>query len=503
MHNLLTAFKHKDIKALLYCLLPLVAAVLLEAHIRFLSLRLHAVSDYLSIVLQLFIESLPLLLAHYFARTGKVKRQLLIWLAGFVVYPLLIFALSSQLSTSANMLLFSVQGWVFATVASLAWFINRGLKKRHESRVMALISRLFSLDAVVLLLMLGWVFAMAGMFNSHIDPVQNQPLEPIIDIGSIFTEFPRFCGYFWQFLVLGGLLLTVYVINRYFLLRQILAKQGVVAFAMAVVICLIVLTPLLAAIALLLPLNSVVADFTLLPSGNHDLFSKYNYQFMFALLAVSTPLILAFERQQQDAELSNIARQQMRTELKLLQQQINPHFLFNTLNNLYALTLRKSDDAPEMVMQLSNLLRYTVYEGQKEQVTLAQEVAYLQDFIALQQIRLGDKCRLDLRWPDNAEHVGLPPLLLIVLLENAFKYATEHETGQSTIRFHLQLNQQTLHLLCENSLSGQTPNESSGVGLENLQRRLTLIYPDQHDFKSQAVGDDAWRAELRLELTPC
>lgn len=492
---------YNKIKAMFYCLLPLFAAILLEAHIRFLSLRLHAVSGYLNIVLQLFVESLPLLLAHYFASVEQGKRSIVIWLSGFGLYPLTLLLLGESFSFIAATSLFSVQGWVFAMLASCSWFMNRGLKNRHHNRMMQFISRLFSLDAAVLFLLVLWAIAMAGLFNSHVDPMINQPLNPIIDVGLILSEFLRFCNYLWQFTLLALLMALVYIINRYWFIRQTLAKQGVLAFVMVVMVCLIVLTPILATLALLLPINNIV-DFTLLPSGNHNLFDKYNYQFMFALLAVSTPLILAFERQQQDAELAQISGQQMRTELKLLQQQINPHFLFNTLNNLYALTLKKSADAPKMVMQLSNLLRYTVYEGQKEQVTLAQEVAYLQDFIALQQIRVGDKCRLELNWPEKAEHYCLPPLLLIILLENAFKHGVEPESGQSFVRFDLQLKGDKLHLVCENSLSSHTNNHSSGVGLDNLKRRLTLIYPGRHQFEC-GIKDDKWRVDMDLELTPC
>ena len=167
---------------------------------------------------------------------------------------------------------------------------------------------------------------------------------------------------------------------------------------------------------------------------------------MFFFLSVSTPIILAFERQQQHNKLNVIAKQQTETELTLLQQQINPHFLFNTLNNLYALTLTKSDNAPQLVMQLANLLRYTVYEGQKQQVFLTQEINYLKDFIELQQIRSGDKCQFNLVWPSNPGKLKIAPLLLIIILENAIKHGVEPTSQQTEISFELSVSSNTLTL---------------------------------------------------------
>jgi LytS/YehU family sensor histidine kinase len=341
---------------------------------------------------------------------------------------------------------------------------------------------------------------MAGVFNSNQDSNDNQSLSVIIDITNIFTEFGQFIDYLWQFLMVAAVIGCLYGINRYGLIRQVLAKQGVLAFVAGALICIIIVTPIFATLVLWLPLNT--PNVTLFPSSHHQAFSLANYQFMFWLLAISTPLILVFERQQQDTVLTNISLQKTHTELKLLQQQINPHFLFNTLNNLYALTLTKSDDAPNLVMKLSNLLRYTVYEGQKEQVTLAQEVSYLQGYITLQQIRSHDKCKLDLKWPERAEKFTLPPLLIIMLLENAFKYGVEPSIEKSHIRFHMQLSQNILTVVCENPLFTHKQDKASGLGLENLGRRLTLLYPGKHTLSSGPI-DELWRATMTLELIPC
>ncbi len=484
-------------RTLHYLNLPLLCAVLLETQIYFFSLQGISGSLYLQIVIQLIFESLPFFIAHHFAHNAPRPRAVIIWLLGFIWYPLLSLLISAQSSTFEYWSLLSIQGWMFAVLASAVWLINHTLKMRDKTRVMQFISNLFSLNMVIAILLVGWATIMAGAFNSTQDPKDNPSHKVIIDLNNIVTEFGQFFEYLWQLLVVSAVIGCVYAINRYGLIRLVLAKQGILAFIAGALICIIIVTPIFSTLLLWLPLNT--PNITLFPSSHHQVFAPANYQFMFWLLAISTPLILVFERQQQNTALTQISLQKTHTELKLLQQQINPHFLFNTLNNLYALTLIKSDDAPNLVMKLSGLLRYTVYEGQKEQVTLAQEVTYLQGYIALQLIRSQDKCTLDLKWPEHDESFTLPPLLIIMLLENAFKYGVEPTIEKSHICFHMQLNENILTVVCENPIFAHKRTKASGLGLENLGRRLTLLYPGKHTISSGPIGG-LWRAKMTLEL---
>jgi len=487
-------------RSLFYINLPLICAVLMEIHIGFLLQKGTSSSLYLQLALQLMLESLPFFIAHHIAENTVRPRAVIIWLLGFICYPLLSFIIGTQSTVFEQWSLLTLQGWTLVVVASFTCFINHVLKMRDKTRLMQFISKLFSLNIVIAVFLVGWATVMAGVFNSNQDSNDNPSLSVIIDITNIFTEFGQFIDYLWQFLVIAAVIGCVYAINRYGLIRQVLAKQGVLAFIAGALICIIIVTPLFATLVLWLPLNTPIV--TLFPSSLHQAFSFANYQFMFWLLAISTPLILVFERQQQNTALTQISLQKTHTELKLLQQQINPHFLFNTLNNLYALTLIKSDDAPNLVIKLSNLLRYTIYEGQKEQVTLAQEVTYLQGYIALQLIRSHDKCTLDLKWPEHDEEFTLPPLLIIMLLENAFKYGVEPTIKKSHICFHMQLNKNILTIVCENSIFTHKREKSSGLGLENLSRRLALLYPGKHTISSGSIGE-RWRAKMTLELMPC
>lgn len=497
MFSLSRFYQRLSFSQQLYIQLPLLAAIMLETHIRFLSFNATHVDIYFSTLLQLFAESVPLLISHYFAYRYKGYFSFLVWSLGFILYPVLLLTTQSSSNDIGSWPLFSVQGWVFALIASCAWFLRQYIVRGSGKRSLSFTSRIFSLNVMLVLSLMIWAGMVAGIFNSVDDPMYNQPLESIIDVERISEHFAMYMHYLWQFMFMGSLVFSVYAINRYLLIQIVLAKQGVISFLMAGLVVLMVCTPIFAQLCLLLPINT--PELTMLPSADHNIFGKDNYRFMFVLLAVSTPLILAFERQQQGTHLAQAAEKQTQTELKLLQQQINPHFLFNTLNNLYALTLKKSDDSPKMVMQLSNLLRYSVYEGQKQLVTLEQEIQYLQNYIELQKIRWGKQCELKLHWPEHCKGYKIPPMLIIVILENAFKYGVEPSVEQTSVKFSLELKGNALTLECENTILPTTQAESCGVGLENLKKRLMLIFPYQHKLTSRAEGE-LWKTYMELEL---
>ena len=523
------------------CLLPLWAAILIEAHIRFLSFRSSNSLDFIGIAIQLILESLPIFIVHYFIFKPAVKKQThnnksnqvntlvhagpnvelvvwhkkltslihqllkpALWFTCLFLYPPILISMDIGEFSHFELfesILFSFQAWLFFIIASVLCMLNHFLSATHKSHSSDFLTNLFSLNAIVILGIIGWSVLMAGVFNGYQDPMASQPLNLVIDVMLIFSEFATFMGYFWQFLTLGFLIGVVYFVNRYFFIRQLLAKYGVLSFLASSLIFIVLLTPLLSWLALQLPLNEY--KFTLIPSGDQNPFDMANYQFTFFLLAISTPIILAFERQQQEVEVSRIKSMQTLTELKLLQQQINPHFLFNPLNNLYALTLTKSEQAPEMVMKLSNLLRYTVYDGQLTFVELEKEVNYLKDFIALHEIRLGNDHKVETFWPEHQEQYVIAPLLLINIVENAFKYGVQSGGGDTAtpIKITLTLTGNSLLLVCDNPIIKEPKHHQKGVGLDNLKRRLSLLYPNQHSL-STSSKNDVWQTRLQIELEP-
>ena len=485
-------------------LLPIFAALLLEAAIRFLSYQQPDATTYLAVHGQLLVEMLPFFVCHYLASTLSGRPALLIWLSGFIGYPLLSNILAHTIHAYGQWLLLEMQGVVLAIVASVLWFIHKfyGQVKQGPR---SWIAHLLSLDFMVALSLFLWAFTMAGVFLYTDNPMVNQPLQMIIDFNLIVEQLPLFMQYFWQFSLMALVLFGVYWFNRYVLIRRLLAMHGLIPFLAGGLIFILLFSTPISALLLLMPLNNVT-DFTLLPSENHNPFDPFNSQMTFWLLMFSTPIILAFERKSQDARVADIARRQTRTELQMLQQQVNPHFLFNTLNNLYALCLERSPQAPDMVEKLAGLLRYTVYQGQKEQVSLVDDVRYLQDYLALQSMRYTDDCHFQCTWPTQAERWQLSPLLLIIVLENAFKHGIEKASKPCELKLALTLDNNRLVFECKNPIgqSAQTPvdEDNSGLGLENLRRRLNLQYANCHELISEQRGNH-WYTRLQMELAPC
>ncbi|NCP64719.1 MAG: histidine kinase [Paraglaciecola sp.] len=480
--------------------LPLLAALLLDSTQRLFVAHGSEIDVFVATLGQLLVEVLPLVVCHFLV-SHYVGWQALFWFVlGFVIYPLLSLMLQSQYDHYAAWALFDGQSWSFLCLAAISWQLNKHLHHQHSNKKWQWLSRLLSLNSVVAVMLLVWATGMAGVFVYTPDPMVNQPLQPIIDFGLIAEHFALFLEYLSQFLCLAALLAALYLNIRYLLIRQFLAKHGLVAFVLGALCHILVLTPLFCQLALYLPLN--VTALTLIPSGDHNIFHPINYQISFLLLAICVPLILAFERQQQDKAMADIARQQIRTELQLLQQQINPHFLFNTLNNLYALSLNKSDDAPELLRQLADLLHYTVYKGQQSLVPLDAEIAYLKNYLALQQLRSHHKNRLHCDWPTGAENWQIPPLLLIIPIENMYKHAAERMQQECEMLINLAIVGQTLRLTCRNSLAPNSVSNQQGIGLENLQRRLTLLFPGRHLLSIEKVGEQ-WHTHMELVLSPC
>lgn len=168
-------------------------------------------------------------------------------------------------------------------------------------------------------------------------------------------------------------------------------------------------------------------------------------------------------------------------ELKLLKEQLNPHFLFNTLNNLYGLSIAKSEKVPELMLKLSELLRYSLYETQDEIVPLEKEVHYLENYMELEKVRLEAKHRIEFIRKGDFSMVQIAPMLLIVFVENAFKHMNKIGDGEVIVSIEVVNNQ--LRFGCQNTCDEQEIREKKkggGIGLENVKQRLKLIYPKSH-----------------------
>ena len=224
----------------------------------------------------------------------------------------------------------------------------------------------------------------------------------------------------------------------------------------------------------------------------------------FYLLCTSSILIgfhlirFSFRQQQVNQQLI-IANQ--RIELKSLKDQVNPHFLFNTLNNLYGLTSQDPKKAGEVVLRLGQLMQYMLYEGNMAKVPLRKEIAYLQNYLALERIRYGDRLQVSLQISGATDAVMLAPLILLPFVENAFKHGVSRQLDDAWLQIQLMVNANELIFKVENS-KPELPNSepATGIGLPNIAKRLQLIYPNCHQLR-QLNGAGTYLVTLKLDLT--
>jgi sensor histidine kinase YesM len=176
-----------------------------------------------------------------------------------------------------------------------------------------------------------------------------------------------------------------------------------------------------------------------------------------------------------------------KTELLLLQSQLSPHFLFNTLNNIYGLSLSDHARVPTLLLKLSDLLRYSVYEAKELFVPINEELEYLKNYIEFEKIRLGDRLHLQCEFKVSVQTEKIAPMLLIVFVENAFKHSRNVNENGVTIDLAIRQEGKGLHFSISNPVSSPEVKSSleerhSGFGLENVKRRLALLYPERHQL---------------------
>lgn len=176
-------------------------------------------------------------------------------------------------------------------------------------------------------------------------------------------------------------------------------------------------------------------------------------------------------------------KEKLKTELKFLRNQTNPHFLFNTLNNIYALARKKSDEAPEAIMKLSKLLRFMLYDAAKPLITIGDEIKLLEDYIDLEKMRYKNKLTVDFSKQIDNEQQLIAPLLLLPFVENAFKHGTSESRFASFIHFEVKLCGGILKFWIKNTkeIDGQECTNTN-IGLANVKRQLELLY-DEYDIQ--------------------
>jgi sensor histidine kinase YesM len=223
--------------------------------------------------------------------------------------------------------------------------------------------------------------------------------------------------------------------------------------------------------------------------------------FSFLVLAVSTSIKVTEDWYRMDKKRKETENEKLSTELNLLKSQINPHFFFNTLNNIYSLAIRKSDNTPDAIVKLSQLMRYIIYDTDKDKVPLSKEIDTIRNYIELEKLRLKDNVTVRLAVEGNVADRMIEPLLLLPFIENAFKHGIDHQLP-CLIDIAIYMLENRLKLTVENPmLSGarEKNRENQGKGRYNTERRLKLLYGRNYQLNT-LITDAVFRVELILNL---
>ena len=457
--------------------------------------------EYLGYVAMLSIAYFPVLWFTWHQRQIKAKfsrrRYLAAWGLAHMGYPFFLVLCQNAHqfvdlpSVDGQRILISI-GAVGQFCIALLLEINAFLDKKV--RAMSWLKKI-GLEKSILMLLLLLAVNIGLVATLDIQPLKRGPME--IEMDAIYFV-PQLVSNVMQIFICFLSLYFFYFVNHYVLIPKLLRQRGLLIYAAGMISTIVLFYPFFAQVIALFPLNQ--QGWQLLPDQRLQVFREVHGLVPFILMVISLPIIMVIQWFKQSHQIVSLEKQQTVTELSLLKQQVNPHFFFNTLNNLYALSLKKSEQTPEVIMQLAELMRYVIYKGKESRVPLKSEIKYLKDYIRLQQIRLHQQ--LDLRFTTSVDNKELlfPPLLFIILVENAFKHGIEPAEHPAYLHIQLDCHDDQLVFICENSLEEQE-HKKRGIGLENLRRRLELLFPDRHKL-SILESARFFRVQLFLDLEP-
>ena len=224
-----------------------------------------------------------------------------------------------------------------------------------------------------------------------------------------------------------------------------------------------------------------------------------NIFFNSVIIIIGTIIRLYEQWIENDRINKEIELKKNKTELESLKNQLNPHFLFNSLNSIYSLSTKKSNDTPEAVIMLSELMRYMLYKANNKKVLLKDELKYIENYIKLQHIRIAKNKNVKINIKGVISTQKISPLLFISYIENAFKYGTDFN-GNTEIEIDISVKDNELQFKCVNIIGNRSKDEeSSGIGMQNTKNRLKLLYPDKH-WLTTIENDNKFMVDLKLKI---
>ena len=303
-----------------------------------------------------------------------------------------------------------------------------------------------------------------------------------------------------------GIRLFFYIVavsvNIYYLFPRLLKKDKLYSYLFSLILWAFVITQL-----------ELIIHYLILSIRTSSFSEVYTLQNMakfflsiFFIVFSSSIFQIINDWMEHQRERKDLQRQNLKSELKFLKSQINPHFFFNTLNSLYALTLKKSDRAPEIVLKLSDMMRYMLYESNERLISLQQEISYIKNYLELEKLRHGENFVMDIDIEGNPDGHQIAPLLFIPFLENSFKHGIDHELQSGYVKMKLSVSDNALALRVSNSIPKEALNpipskeKAGGIGLSNVRRRLNILYPNRYKLETGEIGEE-YVVKLELQET--
>jgi sensor histidine kinase YesM len=327
-----------------------------------------------------------------------------------------------------------------------------------------------------------------------------EPLQVLLDTGSVGEAFYGFQGVQEMGLFLSTLLyLWLYTAGAYWMFYKVYTKERQwLSFSLLIVVALFAIMVRYLLQEVLGRLLFGVGNYTDSTTLSYYIFDNLYYAIIY--ISLGTVYFFVQYAQYKEVQQRELLLQTQKTELTLLRSQLNPHFLFNILNNIYSLIYYQSENALKSVEKLSGLLRYVLYE-KSEKVTVKKEVAYLNDFIDLHRMRLDYEPALDLQIAPATLSLQIAPFLLIPFVENAFKHG-ELENQEKPMVISLAKSEQELEFTVRNEKKKRQKDEVGGIGIRNVEKRLQLLYGDQAKLEVQE-SETNFYVNLKIALAVC
>lgn len=310
-----------------------------------------------------------------------------------------------------------------------------------------------------------------------------------------YQDYPPGKGWWITTLKVADLAVMVYITN-YLLIPRFLYRKRYVLFGLLFIIIVFTFSIL-----------KMYAEVALLQWSNFSIWDRFKVRVYdnviphFLLVSTGAAIKLLTDYAHAQRRLGEMMKEKAETELNFLKSQINPHFLFNSLNTIYFLIDKQNAEARQTLLQFSHLLRYQLYDCNSNTIEIEKEVRYLEDYIRLQELRKDSLYEVQVKVGEDVKGFRITPLLLAPLVENAFKHISHHNDGRNFIHVALNRTNGTFQFVVENSKDDQQrcTEPQGGIGLNNVKRRLELIYPGKHHLNIHNKAD-TFTIELNLEL---